>query len=459
MKHKVNGQIFTPNKIVVEMLDIVNFSSKNDLSKIKIIDNSCGNGAFLKEIVKRIFAFARIKKLSNSKIKNILEKNVYGIELEKDAYQNCIKSLNNICNKENIKNVDWKIVNANTIDVYKEYENSFDIVIGNPPYVRIHNTVENLKQFNYCQVGMTDLYIAFYEMGIRMLNKNGKLCYINPSSIFNSKAASILRKDIISKKILAKVIDFKHKQLFEKITTYSTIILLNKNHNKNRLFFSNSYQNFITLKYEDIFINQNFYFSKNKKDLVLFKKIITNTKTSPIEVKNGIATLADSVFIRDNFEVKSRHIVNIYKASTGKEKECFFPYDKNFNILKQDQLDLNFFKKYLEKFKDILKKRSSENKKHWWAFGRSQAIKDFYKEKIAINTTIKNTKSVKLKSLKENTLIYSGLYILNANYKNMEILKSDDFINYLSMLSKYKSGGYYSLSSKDLKKYIDYHVA
>ena len=117
-------------------------------------------------------------------------------------------------------------------------------MIGNPPYVRIHNTKEDLSNFEFCKKGMTDLFLAFYEISLKMLKTNGKLCYINPTSIFNSKAAEIARKKIIKLNLLTKVVNFKHTQLFENITTYSTILLLDKNNTSNVVkYFDSDFTN------------------------------------------------------------------------------------------------------------------------------------------------------------------------------------------------------------------------
>lgn len=51
MKTKMLGQVFTPNHIVQKMLKMVDYDLSKDLTNIKIIDNSCGDGAFLQEIV------------------------------------------------------------------------------------------------------------------------------------------------------------------------------------------------------------------------------------------------------------------------------------------------------------------------------------------------------------------------------------------------------------------------
>ena len=55
------------------------------------------------------------------------------------------------------------IINANTLDVYQNYISKFDLIIGNPPYVRIHNMDSETKnEFSFSKKGMTDLYLIFY---------------------------------------------------------------------------------------------------------------------------------------------------------------------------------------------------------------------------------------------------------------------------------------------------------
>ncbi|MGL4950422.1 MAG: HsdM family class I SAM-dependent methyltransferase [Mycoplasma sp.] len=269
MKSKTLGQVFTPKHIVKEMLKTINYTIDQDLSKLKIIDNSCGDGAFLQEIVLTL-----IEKYK-TEAKQYIENNVFGIELDKEAYDNCISNLNKITTNNGIKIDKWNIINDNTLKVYEEHKNQFDIVIGNPPYIRIHNTNKEFKNLDFCQFGMSDLYIAFYQIGIEILNKNGKLCFINPSSIFNSKASLFLRNYLIDNKLITKVIDFKHQQFFDKITTYSCVVVLDKNNNKEIIDFSTSFDNFIKIEYFDFNIFSNFYFSKDISQLKKLKDILT----------------------------------------------------------------------------------------------------------------------------------------------------------------------------------------
>ena len=114
------------------------------------------------------------------------------------------------------------------------YINNIDFVVGNPPYVRVHNLNEqykNVKQYSFCENGMTDLFIVFYEIGINMLKENGTLCYITPNSFYNSLAGNKLRNYIKEKQNMELLMDLGHYQPF-KANTYTTICKMEKNAKK-----------------------------------------------------------------------------------------------------------------------------------------------------------------------------------------------------------------------------------
>lgn len=449
---KEKGQVFTPNWIVKEM---IKFSNIIDITKIKIIDNSCGDGAFICEIVKQVIS----KKPKN--IKKILENNVVGIELDPNAYNQCIKNLKKIEKENKLPKINWNINNDNTLKIYKKYENKFDLVIGNPPYVRIHNTIENLSDFEFCKKGMTDLFLAFYEIGLKMLKSNGKLCYINPSSIFNSKAAKFAREKIIALNLLKKVVNFKHTQLFENITTYSTILLLDKNNMRNSVeYYECDFQDSVNISYDDFVINGSWYFDKSAQKLQTLKNIITNSNPKKYIVKNGVATLCDKVLISNNIP-DSKYTIDIVKSSTLKLSKTLFLYDDNFLPIAFSDIPKNV-QSYLLKNEVLLKNRDLENKDIWWTYGRTQSIKDKGFLKLCVNTIIKDLKTIKTKLINKGVLIYSGLYINiydeNEIKKIENLINSKNFIEYISILGKYKSGGYYTFNTKDLSNYLNYYA-
>jgi adenine-specific DNA-methyltransferase len=103
----------------------------------------------------------------------------------------------------------------------------------------------------------------------------------------------------------------------------------------------------------------------------------------------------------------------------------------------------------------------------WYLYGRTQALNDVKYNKICVNNLIRNSNDIKLYFLinndKEQFGVYSGYYIPIYNksigYKIMEVLRydmSEDFIDYIKAVGKYKNGGYYTFSSKELEMWFNY---
>ena len=461
------GRIYTPNFIVKNILDLANY--KDDILEKNIIDNSCGDGAFLIEIVNRYCRayLAKDKKSDIKILKKHLENFIHGIEIEDSEVKKCKENLDDEVKKFGIFGVKWDIICADTLDI-KSFDEKMDFVVGNPPYVRVHNLSESydkVKKFSFSQNGMTDLYIVFFEIGLKMLNKTGRMCLITPSSCLRSKAGENFRKYIFLNKNLKKIVDLGHFQPFE-ATTY-TMITLFDNLVVNEMIEYYTYNKIEKhpdekeiLNYSEIFISGKIYISK-KESLSLLHKLEDYNKNvlNKISVKNGFATLADNVFIG---ELKFQNLtINILKASTNKWYRCIFPYDKNGQII-----DICQLKKYPEVYdyltekKSILENRSLDKKSQWYSFGRSQAINDVFKDKIAINSIVKDRNSIKIEFVPSGSGVYSGLYILSDfSIEDIEkTLRSDEFIEYLKLLKNYKSGGYYTFSSSDLQKFLTYKL-
>lgn len=465
---KHSGQIFTPDFLVICILDFAGYSFGNILKK-HVIDNSCGDGSFLCEITKRYCKEYITTFNSINGLKEELETYIHGIELDHIAYENCLYNLSIIASECGIENVNWDILNTNALSV-KKYNTMMDFVIGNPPYVRVHNLeddYEEVKSFNFAQDGMTDLYLVFYELGLRMLNKTGKLCYITPNSWLSSLAATNMRKYIMTHRNLIGLIDLGHYQAFKNTTTYTMIALfdLARTNNNSLDYYTYSEdtheKKYVeTITYEEIYIGNNFYLA-SKKDLSLLREIKTSHTHRFVQVKNGFSTLANKIFIK-NVSFHSLTIP-ILKSSTGKWYQGFFPYDKNGKPLSKEEIFSHpEIAEYLEKNKAaLLKKCTEEQNPEWYLYGRSQALKDVYSKKYSINLLIKGIESIKLIDVPIGSGLYNGLYILtDVHFDILEsIIKSDDFINYVTMLKIYKNGGYYTYSSKDLEQYLNYKIS
>lgn len=167
---KKHGRVYTPDYIVSLILDFGGYNTAEILHK-HVIDNSCGDGAFLVEIANRYCSFFLQQKSDLSILKYELEIYIHGIELDETECEKCKNNLNKVAEKFGINSVKWDILNADTLTV-DHFNEKMDYVFGNPPYVRVHNlesSYDAVKKFKFAEDGMTDLFIVFFEIGFKML--------------------------------------------------------------------------------------------------------------------------------------------------------------------------------------------------------------------------------------------------------------------------------------------------
>ncbi|WP_196515024.1 Eco57I restriction-modification methylase domain-containing protein [Nostoc sp. WHI] len=111
-----------------------------------------------------------------------------------------------------------------------QQQSGFDIVIGNPPYVR-QEQIKELKpalQAEYdCYTGVCDLFVYFYERGFRLLKSGGHLSYITSNKYFRAGYGEKLRSFLGEKSQVQVLIDFGDAPIFEAIA-YPSIILVSK---------------------------------------------------------------------------------------------------------------------------------------------------------------------------------------------------------------------------------------
>ena len=205
---KQHGRVYTPDYLVKLILDFGGYNGNRILNK-HTIDNSCGDGAFLKEIVNRYCTTFLSQSNNLSILKQELETFIHGIEMDADECKACVLNLNNTVSAFGLTDVLWDIINANTLTVDR-FNGKMDFVFGNPPYVRVHNledSYDSVKKYRFAEQGMTDLFIVFFEIGFNMLSKDGLMSLITPSSWLSSKAGNNLRKYIRHYQNLTGLID------------------------------------------------------------------------------------------------------------------------------------------------------------------------------------------------------------------------------------------------------------
>lgn len=477
-KEKKLGQINTPDRLVQQMLDFGGYSDNKILGK-HVLDNSCGNGQFLSEIVQRYIREAVSNKYSAKKISDELSEYIHGIEIDEKVCELCRERLNGIAENFGIDGVNWDIVCEDAL-LYDGFRGKMDFVFGNPPYVRVHNVkgdegYDVMKSYKFAEKGSSDLYLAFYECGLSELKDGGTLCYITPSSWLSSASGKNMRDYILENNTLSAIVDFGHTQIFDNAQTY-TLVSLFKNKRCDNISYleynDGVFDPISSVTYSNICIDGKFYFAKND-DLEMLKKI-ESIACDKVRVKNGLATLDDKFFIDglDNVIANcgtTALTIPVVKASTGKWGRCFFPYKYKLLIdggklrtmpLEEIKEESPSIYNYVMSHEEELKARTYDNGSNWWEIGRSQGLSDTFKDKIAINNLTKGPGDIKITAVPAGSHVYSGFYILtNTPFEKIKkALHSKQFFNYVKALKKYKSGEYYTFSSKDVEKFLNYWI-
>lgn len=105
----------------------------------------------------------------------------------------------------------------------------FDIVIGNPPYVR-QEEIKKLKPllkdiYKYeCYTGTADLFVYFYERSVKLLKPHGVLSFITSNKWYRAKYGEALRLFMATHTRLKNIIDFGDEAVFTAIA-YPTIVI------------------------------------------------------------------------------------------------------------------------------------------------------------------------------------------------------------------------------------------
>ena len=175
-------------------------------------------------------------------------------------------------------------------------EGGFDIVIGNPPYVRIYRNnieekfLEYLKKSYVSAFKKFDLYVIFIEKGISLLNKNGFISFIVPDKWLTQPYGQMIRNLILTNCNILLLMDLTAIKVFESSTVDNFVFLFKKEiseilnkHNKIKIIKTNDIfkiNNLVTNEIEQSTFKKNTPFLINinqKSEKGLIKKIEDNS--------------------------------------------------------------------------------------------------------------------------------------------------------------------------------------
>ncbi|MFH0961410.1 MAG: N-6 DNA methylase, partial [archaeon] len=267
---KEQGIYYTPGYIVDYIVRntlgevLKGLKKPEDADKIKVLDMACGSGSFLLkafEVFDEYYAKKQGRvaqaKLGSSdedinikKKAQILQNSIFGVDLDAKAVE--IAQLNLLLKtaetrhrlpllKDNIQHgnslIDDEKVAPGTAFKWEERfagimnEGGFDVIIGNPPYVRPHKIDERTKRYLWKHSKVVkakgDLYAAFIERGIDLLKEKGEISLIVPHTWLSLESFEDLRS-YINQKCKITSITIAPKKVFQDATVETLIFVFER---------------------------------------------------------------------------------------------------------------------------------------------------------------------------------------------------------------------------------------
>ncbi|MEN9912448.1 MAG: hypothetical protein RI956_892, partial [Pseudomonadota bacterium] len=191
------GQYFTPKVVADFMIEMANISEKS-----RILEPSCGKGVFL-DLLKQ---------------KGFNDLTAFEIDQELAQKFDCVKYESFVSAK-----IDEK----------------FDLIIGNPPYIRWKNLEDELKQelsnnpiWNKYFNSLCDYLYIFILKSIELLNENGELIFICPEYWMNTTHSISLRNYMVQNGYFEEIYHFNETPIFDKVTVSIVIFKFIKSKQK-----------------------------------------------------------------------------------------------------------------------------------------------------------------------------------------------------------------------------------
>jgi TaqI-like C-terminal specificity domain/Eco57I restriction-modification methylase len=283
--------------------------------------------------------------------KNIVANNIFGVDLNPESVEITKLSLwlKTANRKESLADLSGNIKQGNSLiddptvagddafDWNKSFAEimqagGFDVVVGNPPYVRSRELMNDyekeyfLKRFETASYQI-DLYKLFIELGLKLLRSEGKLSFITPSVFFYNESDKNLRKYILENYSL-EAVAYTNDQVFENVTvkTSSFTIAANKQLSSKISFYRLEETVFNLVRQ----LNQ----SEFTKDDYQINESLDETSIPIIAKINSASHKIGSFFeVKNGIKIRKELLSDVKKANSFKPfllGKDIFPYKVEF---------------------------------------------------------------------------------------------------------------------------------
>jgi len=187
------------------------------LETIRVFDSSCGSGVFLQAALEELYRLRAGKSGQNEPEikKQIVENCLFGMDIDRYSAEAASLRLKLLLPTNVGKPVNVNVACDNAL--FTNDTGTFDVIVGNPPYMRIKSMSEGLRAdvprrvkasrlYRY-QEGNLNLYKLFIERNLGFLKDGGSMGLIIPSSFLNEATSEMLRKHIFETCSLEEIVE------------------------------------------------------------------------------------------------------------------------------------------------------------------------------------------------------------------------------------------------------------
>jgi Eco57I restriction-modification methylase/TaqI-like C-terminal specificity domain len=231
------GAVFTKSGVVDAMLDLCGYTSDADLEGVRLLEPSFGDGDFLLSAVRRLVASFRRRGIELGTVAQNIRDSVRGVEVHHETF-------NGTCHRVEALLVESGVTEEQASDLVKSWlvnddflladlGTDFDVVVGNPPYVRQERIpgplLREYKKRYTTLYDRADLYILFFERGLDLLREEGRLGFICANRWLKNKYGGPLRHKICDSFALRYFIDLERADAFHaEVDAYPAITVIQR---------------------------------------------------------------------------------------------------------------------------------------------------------------------------------------------------------------------------------------
>ncbi|MBN1618852.1 class I SAM-dependent DNA methyltransferase [Candidatus Dojkabacteria bacterium] len=442
-----------------------NAQSKDEKRSMEHLMNMIKND-FETEVSNNDKRFLKLNKLKGELLSLTGQSSLFELtKTQKDDWNNKVKRITEDINRyetelKEIKNnriyenaFEWRFEFPEVLNNDGDFV-GFDIVIGNPPYIRQEEVKDLCSYFsiNYkCFSGKSDIYVYFFELGINILKYNGSICFITSGKYFEASYGKSLVKFLLDEVHFNKIVNFNDLEVFDGVSAYPLIFEGTKMKASDfkieyfdlkelpigpLSFHISDKKPLATTKID--FTNNNFKFISNTVSN-LIQKIQENTISIKdlcglpiVGVKTGfnegfLTDISDPEFVKPYIFGRD---IKKYQPITP-TKKIIFPYDSDYSV--KELINGSVVHSQLTTYKDTLSNRAiikeglSKGNKYWYEYQQINKTLNYNVEYIVYpNVSLGNNFS-----LSRGNIIDMTAFIIKSDNRYLLAILNSKLVSYL----------------------------